>query len=76
LIQNEEESKRAEILKSKGKLRLLWYGPYYQKLFSEVIQDIPYVEKLVNIEPKTKTLQLFEEYAHLVYTIETVPSNS
>lgn len=58
-----------------GKLRLFWYGPYYQKEFREVINDIPYVEKLLNVTKKTQTLELFEKYASSVYEIKLEPAS-
>lgn len=55
-----------------GSMRLFWYGPYYQREFREVINDIPYVETLLNVQNKTKTLELFEQYVNHVYDVTEV----
>lgn len=76
---NEERKRKfqeAQRLEHKGRLGrylLYWYGPYYKQPFSRVIQDISYVEYLVNLPNKTKTLEQFEEYVKLCYDIITVP---
>lgn len=67
----EEEEQKTKRIKKLGSLHLFWYGPYYMKKFSAVIEDIPYVEKLLNIQEKTKTLEAFEEYVNLVYEVTT-----
>lgn len=67
----EEEEKKTKRIKKLGSLHLFWYGPYYMKKFSTVIEDIPYVEKLLNIQNKTKTLEAFEEYVNMVYDVTT-----
>ena len=51
---------------------LFWFGKYYKRKFSQVIQDIDYVEYLINIKDKSQTLQHFEEYVNLVYDIREV----
>jgi hypothetical protein len=66
-LAKEEEQKRRL-----GNYHLFWYGPYYQRKFSEVIRDLPYVELLLNVPKKTKTLEQFEEYVQLYYDILTV----
>lgn len=52
---------------------LYWYGPYYKRKFSDVIDDIPYVEFLLNQPTRTKTIEYFEEYVNLCYDVVTVP---
>lgn len=47
-------------------------GPYNEKKFSEVIEDVAYVETLLNIpdNEKTMTITLFCRYAKAVYLID------
>jgi hypothetical protein len=68
ILQREESQRKNSKLST---LRLFWFGPYYKKQFREVIDDVPYVEKLLNVTNKTKTLELFEEYVHEVYDVIT-----
>lgn len=68
--QQEQEELRKRKMSKLGHCRLYWYGPYYQKMFHEVIDNIPYVEKLINIENKNQTLELFTRYVKTVYDLE------
>lgn len=68
-----KEMEKQKLLKM-GRLRLFWYGKYYQRMFAEVAQDIPYVESLLNLpeEKKTDTLKALEKYISLKYDIKEV----
>ena len=57
-----------------GEMRLFWYGKYRERKFSEFIDDVPYVEKLINVpeEKKNDSVKLFEKYANMVYEINNV----
>ena len=67
------EAQREERKRKLGAYVLYWFGPYYQRRFSEVINDIPYVEFLLNQPTRTKTIEYFEEYVNLCYEVVTVP---
>jgi hypothetical protein len=69
ILQEEEAAVVQRKQSTMGQLTLFWYGPYYQKKFCDVIDDIPYVEKLLNVVEKPKTLQLFEAYVKKVYEV-------
>lgn len=72
-LKDKLEKERQELRKRRlGHLTLFWFGPYYKKRFFEVINDIPYVNELLNIESDSMTIQYFKEYANLVYEIEPV----
>ena len=64
--QQRQESRRNTL----GSMRLFWYGKYYMKKFSEIIDDTDYVNKLINVTEKPQTLQLFEEYVNLYYEVQ------
>ena len=66
-----EEEKLNKRKKTLGNLRLFWFGPYYMKPFYKVVEDIAYVEKLLNLPDKNKTLQAFEEYVNIVFDVTT-----
>lgn len=72
--QKKDEKARQEVKERYGNLRFFWYGPYYQKKFSDVIDDIDYVEKVLNHPKKNTTLELFERYVGMCYDIVTVPT--
>ena len=68
-IEAEKERKKIERM---GKLRLFWWGKYHERMFSEVAEDIPYVEYLLSIpeEKATKSIRAFWEYAELVFDVK------
>ena len=69
---NQEKIRQQMLLARQKELErytLFWYGPDYKRKFKDVIQDIPYVERLINVEYKTKTLELFQEYVSLLFDI-------
>jgi len=74
-LERQAKYKDEEKLKKVGNLRLFWYGPYYMKPFSKVVEDIPYVEKLLNIPNKNKTLEAFEQYVNMVFEVTTQEVN-
>ena len=58
--------------KQLASFRLYWGSKHYGKQFKDVIDDIPYVETLLNLPLPSvpQTLQAFYEYVNLVFTIE------
>lgn len=69
-----EKARRAERMKKLGNYRLLFGKKYYQRLFKEVIDDIPYVEFLLNLKMNVipSSLEAFYEYCSLVYEIKEI----
>jgi len=67
------EIKQEEALKilKMGNFRLFWYGKYYQRKFSEAIEDIPYVETVLTIpeEKQNESLRAFMKFISLYYEI-------
>lgn len=62
-----QEAKKVKM----GKWALFWYGKYYQKPFSVVLQDEAYVEYLLNLpeDKKTETIKSFTTYVSLFYDV-------
>lgn len=75
----DEAQEKAKKIQQLSLYRLYFGGKYYGRFFRDVIDDIPYVEFLLNLSFETvpKTLKLFYVYVSCVYDIQeqTVDEN-
>ena len=66
------KAEREEKIRKLGNYKLLFGKRYYQRLFKDIVEDIPYTEFLlnINIHPLPQTLQAFNDYCSLIFEIK------
>lgn len=76
--QQMEQTKIQARINTLSRFRLYWFGVHYGKSFPQVVQDasIEYLNRLINIESKNKSLEAFEEYVKLTCLVEEFPKDA